>query len=339
MGQKEDSLEAHREAIRIAPDHVGFRVNFAIALDRAGYQEEGVAQADLSVKEDPENEDAWLALGMIHQRRKRYDKAMEAFSHALDLPSARWSLGECLRLLGRPEEAAEHYRACLKLDPDDHHGAKLGLALVTGEVGPDRAPEAYVRHLFDDFAEDFDRCLVEALDYRGPALIGEALAKVLGDTKDLDVIDLGCGTGLAAPVLHPFAKKLDGIDLSPAMVVKAKERGLYDQLLVGDVLSVTGSYDLAVAADVLVYIGELGSLMEMVSRVLRPGGRFVFTVERADDGCNWRLGEKSRYRHSESYIRDITVSAGFSLEILDTVSTRSEAGQAVPGLLVVVKNG
>jgi predicted TPR repeat methyltransferase len=139
--------------------------------------------------------------------------------------------------------------------------------------------------------------------------------------------------------LHPFAKKLDGIDLSPAMVVKAKERGLYDQLLVGDVLSVTGSYDLAVAADVLVYIGELGSLMEMVSRVLRPGGRFVFTVERADDGCNWRLGEKSRYRHSESYIRDITVSAGFSLEILDTVSTRSEAGQAVPGLLVVVKNG
>ncbi len=338
LGEKQEAVEAAREAVRIAPDHVGFRVNLAIALDKAGLKEEGVAEAQAAVQADPDNEDAWLALGMIHQRRNRLEPAMEAFAHAPDLPSARWSMAECLRKLGRMDEAAKHYQACLELDHEDHHGARLGLAVVTGQAGPDRAPEAYVRHLFDDFAEDFDRCLVEGLDYRGPALIGAALATILGDRKDLDIMDLGCGTGLAGPVLKPYSKVLDGLDLSPAMLAKARERALYDHLIEGYVLAATGCYDVAVAADVLVYIGELSAVMTKMSQILRPGGLFAFTVELADEGCDWRLGDRSRYSHSQSYIRRVTAEAGFELDILEDVSTRSEAGQAVPGLLAVAKN-
>lgn len=354
LGNVEAAVDAAREAVRISPDHVGFRVNLAMALDNAGLPEQALEHAEQSVADDPHNDDAWLALGMIHKKAGRLPLAADAFAHAPSVASARWSLAEILRGLGHAELAAKHYRACLDLDPDDHHGARLGLALVTGQAGPARAPQAYVRQLFDDFAPDFDRCLVEGLDYRAPALLGRALDAVLAGRTDLDVVDLGCGTGLAAEVLKPFARRLDGIDLSPAMIDKAKQKALYDHLTVGDVLSVTGTYDVAVAADVLVYLGDLDMVMQSVARALRPGGLFAFTVEylsgeylsgehlsgeHLSGTQDWRLGEKSRYAHSEPYVRQAAQAAGFTVRVMEHVSTRKDAGLPVPGLLAVVQHG
>ena len=339
LGQKDQAVQALARAVEISPDHAGFRVNLAMALSKAGQLDAARAQAQQAAHDDPGNDEAWLALGTILQKSGEFEPAVEAFLHVPELASARWSCGEALRALGRFDEAVGHYQACLDLDPDDHHGARLGLALALGQTGPDRAPQAYVRRLFDEFAQDFDRCLVEGLEYRAPALIGQALERILGERRDLDILDLGCGTGLAAPVLRPFAKTLDGIDLSPAMIAKAAERGLYDRLKVGDIVGATGRYDVAVAADVLVYLGDLTPLMDMLAKVVRTDGWFVFTVERADGDCDWRLGLKSRYAHSQPYIARVLAAAGFTVEIADRVSTRSESGQPVPGLLVAARHG
>ena len=339
LGNGEAAVEAAQAAVRISPDHVGFRVNLAVALAAAGKPDQAVDQAIQAVEADPGNDDAWMALGVLHKNAGRLPQAAEAFSHAPDLVSARWSLAEILRDLGRKDEAAEQYRACLALDPEDRHGARLGLALVTGESGPDRAPRAYVRQLFDDFADDFDRRLVEGLEYRAPQMVGDALKPYLDGRSDLSILDLGCGTGLAAIVLRPWARVLDGIDLSPAMIDKARDKGVYDHLSVGDVLDVSGRYDVAVAADVLVYLGDLTMVMDKVAKALNPNGLFAFTVERLEEGGDWRLGEKSRYAHSEDYVRRAASQAGLSVRVLESVSTRSEAGRPVPGLLVLVQNG
>ena len=340
LGNHAQAVKAAQTAVEISPDHVGFRVNLAMALHKAGQADQAVTEALRATADDPDNDEAWLALGMIHQAAGRLGPAAQAFAHAPDAASARWSLGEILRQLGQGDAAAEQYRACLDLDPEDRHGARLGLALVSGESGPERAPQAYVRQLFDDFAKDFDRCLVDGLNYRAPQLLGQVLATLLDGRSGLDVIDLGCGTGLAAEVLRPWARRLDGIDLSPAMIDKARAKGMYDHLAVGDVLNISGEYDLAVAADVLVYLGDLSAVMTAVARVLRPGGLFAFTVERAEAECDWQLGAKSRYTHTEDYVRRVTQTAGLPVRVLDQVSTRSEAGVAVPGLMVVVqKNG
>ena len=339
LGHWAQAVDAGQKAVDISPGHVGFRVNLAMALHKNGQGDRALAEADRAVRDDPANDDGWMALGLIYQTAGQAALAAQAFAHAPHLPSARWSLGEILRQLGQHDQAAEQYRACLQLDPDDRHGARLGLALVTGQPAPARAPEAYVRQLFDDFAADFDRCLVDGLEYRAPVLLGQALAPLLAGRQDYDVVDLGCGTGLAAPVLRPWARRLDGIDLSPAMIEKARARALYDDLQVGDVLAVSGSYDLAVAADVLVYLGDLSMVMTKVAQALRPGGWFAFTVERAGDGDDWVLGAKSRFAHSARYVRQAAAAAGLSVLILDDVSTRSEAGQPVPGLLAVVQHG
>ena len=336
LGRHPEAVDCARQAVEISPDHVGFRVNWAMALHHAERGDAALEQAERATGDDPANDEAWMALGLIRQTKGDWNGAALAFAQAPQVASARWSLGEILRRLGRLPEAADQYRACLALDAEDRHGARLGLALVTGEQGPERAPQAYVRQLFDDVAHDFDRQLVDGLHYRAPQLLGQALAPLVAGP--LDIMDLGCGTGLMGPVLQPWAKCLDGVDLSPAMVDKARERGLYDHVFVGDVLTVSGSYDLAVAADVLVYLGDLEPFMLAMQTLVRPGGLLAFTVERSA-GPDWVLGEKSRYAHGASYVQRVTRAAGFDQMVLDEVSTRSESGQPVPGLLMVVLHG
>ena len=344
LGRLEDAAQRHEEAVAAEPHMAGFRVNLAMALKAKG--DLGVAreQAAQAVADAPELMEGWLAAGLIAKDAGAVADAALAFARAADLDpelaSARFCLAEALRGLGQNAEAAEQYRACLALDPDDEHGAALGLALTGAEAAPERAPSAYVRQLFDDAAQDFDRALVDGLDYRAPQLLGLALADALGERRDLDVADLGCGTGLAGPVLRPWARRLDGIDLSPAMLELAAKRGLYDSLTEGDILAFAQdgrSYDLVVAADVLVYLGDLAAVMRAVAAGLTPRGLFAFTVERADPSIEWRLGEKSRYAHGEPYIRRSAEAVGLRVRACDPASTRSEAGQPVPGLIILLE--
>ena len=66
---------------------------------------------------------------------------------------------------------------------------------------------------------------------------------------------------------------------SPAMIEKARARGLYNALCVADIESAHGTYDLVIAADTLVYLGDLDAVMGAAASALKPGGFFLFTVE------------------------------------------------------------
>ncbi|HSV29503.1 MAG TPA: methyltransferase domain-containing protein, partial [Candidatus Omnitrophota bacterium] len=195
--------------------------------------------------------------------------------------------------------------------------------------------------LFDDYADKFDAALVEKLDYRAPALLADALRRTLGEVSGLQVMDAGCGTGLAAPVLRPLAAWLEGVDLSPAMVAKARQRGLYDELREGELVQALSDsathFDLVVAADVLVYLGDLEPVMRAARKALAPGGAFAFTVERCDDVETYVLGAKSRYAHAEGYVRKVAEQAGFTVALLEQAVTRRDAGADVPGLVAVVR--
>ena len=53
----------------------------------------------------------------------------------------------------------------------------------------------------------------------------------LEPSKQLDVLDAGCGTGLCGPLLAPYARRLIGVDLSEGMLALAKEKHVYDALI------------------------------------------------------------------------------------------------------------
>ncbi len=345
LGQSERAVAILGGAVELRRDHAGSRANLAGALRDLGRLDDARIQAERATKIASHDPAGWLELGLVRKLQGMPEGAAAAFERAVAADpasvEAHWCLAEIRRDLGDNARAANHYRRCLELDPDDRHGATLGLAQVGAAPMPDQAPNAYVRQLFDDYAEKFDAALVDKLGYRAPALLADALSRTLERKRDLDVLDAGCGTGLAAPVLRPLAARLDGVDLSPSMVDKARQRGLYDDLAVGELGAALTRrperYDLVAAADVLVYFGDLGPVLSAAHAALRPGGVFAFTVERAEDCSSYVLGSKNRYAHAPDYVRALAEAAGFQVALAEPAVTRQEAGADVPGLVVALR--
>ncbi len=271
--------------------------------------------------------------------------AADLFAQALEAApgwaAAAFALGECREALGLAEGAAEAYRRCLALAPDDPFGAGLRLARLTGGESPAAMPDRYVARLFDDYADRFDHHLVEVLGYRAPALLAEALARLSGSGRlpYAAALDLGCGTGLMAAALGARATVIDGIDLSPRMIAQAERTGLYRHLHTGEVVDtmtravVPSSCDLVVAADVLVYIGDLDPLFAAVARVLMPGGIFAVTVQTGESGFS--LGGDMRFRHGRDYLRRCGDMAGLALRSMEDAVLRRDAGEDVAGLIAL----
>jgi predicted TPR repeat methyltransferase len=155
------------------------------------------------------------------------------------------------------------------------------------------------------------------------------------------MLDLGCGTGLSGEAFRPLVEWMEGVDLSPAMTEQARRKNLYDQLGIGDLTEsldvhsrADARFNLIVAADVFVYCADLTLIATMVADLLAEGGLFAFTVE-THDGGGVLLGPKLRYAHGERHVREALEAAGLTALRLQPVSTRMEAGEPVPGLLIV----
>lgn len=209
------------------------------------------------------------------------------------------------------------------------------LAALRGETLA-RAPDDYLVAYFDEFADTFESKLVDALDYRVPEKLCGLLAE--RGQRFANILDLGCGTGLCAPFLHQFGDRLTGVDLSRQMLEKASARGLYNDLIeaeAGDFLDhVTDRFDLVVAADVVIYFGDLTALFEKIARVLKPGGLFAFNAETAASGvCILPSG---RFAHAISHI-EAAAAGNFTVTDLQSTMIRLEAAKPVDGVLVILQ--
>jgi predicted TPR repeat methyltransferase len=257
--------------------------------------------------------------------------------------AAAWfALGETAGKLGDREGAVAAFERALALDPQDRSGAALHLAWL-GAADPAQAmSRAYVETLFDQYAPRFDGAL-EALAYRGPQLILDAVTRARPGVTFAAMLDLGCGTGLAGAAFRPRVGHLTGVDLSPCMIARARARGIYERLEVAELTAFLRDertarrrYDLGIAADVFAYLYDLAPVMQAVAEVLGEGGIVAFTVEsEEDDRDDVALGEKLRYRHSPGHVHVAVEAAGLDVVELAPASTRNEAGCAVPGLVVV----
>ena len=273
------------------------------------------------------------------------DLARQALELAPDFAPAHAVLGRACAGRGAKAEAQEALGRALALEPEDSLGVRVDLARL-GALAPDEAiTEGYVRALFDDYAPRFERHLTKNLAYRGPDLIADALrracSKRIREFRFGLALDLGCGTGLMAQALDGLCSSMEGVDLSPRMLDKARRTRLYAALHEGELVSFlktrrTGEADLVAAADVFVYMAALDGAFREAHRVLGREGLFAFTVQ-AHEGEGFILGEDARYAHGEPYLRELAQSTGFTTVILERVSTREDRGEPVPGLLVVLQ--
>ncbi len=316
--------------------------NLGVAYREIGDQDEAISCFQKAVVFAPDMAEAWNNLGvaqdefnMIENASKSYRKAIEIRS---DYTSAHFNLGISLQKLRRFKEAREHYKKVLETRPDDE-AAKFMLQSMGTSATPDAAPVEHVRRIFDRCAGTFERILVKDLEYKTPELLFDLVRPYL--TEEMNVLDLGCGTGLGAQLYRPFAKKLTGVDVSSKMLEKAAEKKIYNWLEVFDILQdwpFPQKFDLIYSSDVFVYFGNLDTIISSASSNLVCGGIIAFSVERLEDNdMGYRLFPNGRYAHSRTYIQDCLMRHGLQL-IKETKSNiRKQSGNPVKGLLIVAK--
>jgi predicted TPR repeat methyltransferase len=304
----EEARRAYQQSTEVAPDVAEGWYNLAICLRNEGDVDGALTRLRESLRCDPDYSRAYEALAML------------------------------LYQLGRQAEAARVYGDWIQRDPSSTT-ARYMAAATSGENVPARAPDDYVRDLFDQTAAAFDMKL-EQLRYRAPALIADALVRHAQQTSLASVLDAGCGTGLCGPLLRPLCRRLVGIDLSPNMIERARGRAAYDELITAELSAFMranpDSFDAVISADTLVYFGSLEDPLSAAHEALRVGGRLVFTLEALPEGeTGHRLQFHGRYAHSEGYVRDALAAAGLAIESLSREILRQEAEQDVAGFLVV----
>jgi predicted TPR repeat methyltransferase len=271
--------------------------------------------------------------------------AMEAYRELLlAAPDDLALLGALSLVLGRlgrdDEDAAIRGRiAVITVDAMGlavaERAPAIAFELAINGLGPapSRMPAGYVTGHFDAFAPAFDETLRSVLRYRAPELVFAALSSARGDRTSLDVCDVGCGTGLLAPLLRPLARRLDGVDLSARMLDRARELSLYDELIEAELVATLAlradRYDVIAAADVLIYLGDLGPMLAATAGALRVGGLAVFSVEHTDDP-DYRLAD-GRYQHSPALVRAAAHAAGLGEVSMTEGALRSEQGRPVAG--------
>jgi predicted TPR repeat methyltransferase len=233
--------------------------------------------------------------------------------------------------------AYERYIELRGSDPEVEHI----LISLRDEAPPARASDSCIRQLYARFSEFYEDNVVGQLHYNAPSLIAAILEAKLGGRSDLEVLDLGCGTGLGGRELRRWARHIVGIDLSPEMIERAKVTGMYDRLEVGEITSWLSEsqrpeFDLVAAFDSMIYFGDLRQVLSPASRRLVPGGRMVFSVERTDKP-GFHLTDSGRYQHSREHITEAATEAGFLVEELSEAILRYEYGEPVHGLLALLR--
>lgn len=343
LGRHAEALAAFDRVLERAPDHPAAALRRAVLLGLLGRHAEALAAFDRLVHERPHDVLPWIARGQTLQAMGRPADAVASYDRALALDAGAvqaWTLrGDALREAGRATDAAASYEQAVAHggDPELHRYLRASLEGVpAAEAPPGRSPDAYVRGLFDGYADDFDRHLVQVLRYEAHKRVARLLTRS-GRWFDA-VLDLGCGTGLLGPLLKHVAGRIDGVDLSPPMLAKARALGVYDRLdeaeLVDHLQHGERRYDAVVAADVFIYVGDLEPVFAGVARVLAPGGHFTFSLERADDTHDYVLLPSRRYAHSERWVRELAARHGFDVLAVEPGPIREDQRQTVHGLYV-----
>lgn len=346
LNRDDDAMEAYRRSIALA-DHTPLAAKSWDNLGRLLLKVD-VMEAEQAFRQAtqiaPDFGLGWYGLAQALVNQGRLDEALQTAAKAVRLMPkslARALFASALATRGHRAAAIRFYRDWLAEDPQNavvqHH-----LRALTDPQSPQHASAAYIQTAFDGFALSFDSKLAQ-LHYLAPEQIRDAVQVHYPQrAAALDIADLGCGTGLCAPLLVPWARHLCGVDLSARMLALASERGLYHALHQGELLSFLDAqakrFDVLIAADTFCYFGSLFAPLIACAKALRGAGHVFFTLEALlEDDFAHRLASTGRFAHSQAHVHEAAQRAGLSLLGLQTVILRTERDEPVKGWVVSLR--
>ena len=377
-GNAAGALDAARRAVNLAPQWAVAVTELAFLLARQNHLKEAVTQAQRAVELDGNNPELLARVIDVAHRAQHFDLALAWLQRAAvispDNADIKRLLARDLRLTGQLDKALATYNALLEASATDtlslmgrmqtalamdnpaaalkdcetllslHPGNEEVLFyadLARGNT-PARQPAAIVRSLYDGFAELYDQHVVAGLKYKLPREVARIITERYPD-RTLNVLDLGCGTGLLGACLGRIQGALVGVELSPRMIDQAVRHNVYDRFHnvdLHDALAATppALYDVIAALDVFIYAGDMTAAIPQAYAILRSGGHFIFSCERADDSeADLVLRPSQRYAHKASHIESLCRAAGFGEIALEAMPLRYEQNQPVEGFLVIAR--
>ena len=383
LGRLDEAETSYRRALQVKSDFAEAHYNLGVTLQDLGRMNEAEASYRRVLQDKPDFAGAHYNLGITLQALGRMDEAEASYRRAIqikpDYAHAHNNLGSTLRTLGRLEEAIAHFERALLLDPKldkarfglsnslyvfslvDYDKAihlasrarqlfqedpiiLRGISGILGDTNISKDEAVYTQKLFDGFAATFESTL-ENLKYKTPKVLANEPSLGNGKvSRDLDILDAGCGTGLCGIYLRPAARTLVGVDLSAEMLRLAREKDIYDTLHEDNIINFCknnkASFDLIVLADVLGYIGDIQELVESISFALRQNGIIALSAECMRDNASsdtFALQPSGRYQHSIEYLKRSLEDTGFSVKKITSHTLREEYGQSVAGRIVIAQ--
>lgn len=349
-GDADSAAASYRRAIAIDGGLAVAHYNLGNALRDQARLDDAIVSYRVAVALDPGNALAHNNLGVVLRDRGEVDEAMYCYRRAIAADGAflpaLCNLANFLKDQSRIPEALEAYRKVLDLDPR-HAVARHMVCALSGEATR-QAPKHYVREIFDSYAPLFDIHLTGVLEYRAPAAMRDVVDRFAPDNSGTGAtafrraLDIGCGTGLVAEAFQGRVSEFYGVDLSTNMMAEARRKALYSQLREDELTVFLSSddddapYDLILAGDVFIYIGDLAPVFGGVRQRLEDGGLFCFSVERAEFGT-YELRPSGRFAQSMDYLRRLAAEHGFSVRAEEEIAVRRENDAPIKGAVVVLE--
>lgn len=369
QGRAEDAVDCYCRALDLEPSFAAAHYNLGVAYDSLGRIQEAVFSYAAALQYNPNDIDAHFNLGLAFKKQGMLEEAAACFLNIRDRnprdADSLYNLAIVRREQGRLDEAVAAYRSVLGIDPQygpahnnlgiiylgqdkfdeakecfartlalGHNEASAShiLAALSGET-PSTAPREYVQELFDGYSARFDESLLNELDYRTPRILQHLLA-AYQDGNFTNAVDLGCGTGLSGAVFRGMAGRMSGVDLSSRMIAIADRKEIYDALFADEIIAfletTADRFDLFIASDVLVYVGDLTRVFKAVRKCARQNACFVFSTE-STARSPFVLRRTGRYAHGREYVRKIVHQHGFVIEAHTSSGIRKEKGRWLAG--------
>ena len=311
--------------------------NKGLVLKMMGRNTEALACFETATKLMPDNTQLWFIKGLTQISLRKLEQAAEDLEQAFNLDPKNIAAGSQLanvyRHLRHIQKSIEVSRRILQVDPNN---AREAFYIQAFENSADntarRIPREVAEATYSDknVGRQFEASLKGGLEYRVPDVLDEAVRTAFDKHPDkLDILELGCGTGLCGSRFVDIAQKLVGTDLSPIMLDVAREKNAYTNLYVADLIDVLTSphsrYDLIIAMDVLCYFGDLSEIFSKCHNTLHSEGIFAFSVEKPDGNEAWQLHPYGHFVHSLDYIRQVGNNSGFHEVFMKEMILRQEA--------------
>lgn len=343
QGRGEDSLALFQTLVERDPNHVEAANQAAAILLATGRPGEALTLLDRAVARHPRHGRSHNNRGTALRALHRPEEALAAYRKGIELQPDRgdgWrNLGLLAADLDRLEEARDAFRRALAFSPDDSISRHM-LDAVEGRTTA-APPDGFVAMNFDTFAPIFERQLVDRLHYRAPWALAE-LAQRLRPEGFGEALDIGCGTGLVADAFGDRVERWTGIDLSPRMAELSGDKGRYRRLEVAEAAEFLARdatrWDLVTAADLLIYLGDIGPLFAGVAERLAPGGLFLFSTEKAtaEEGA-FKLRPTGRYAQSDAHIAELAAAKGLAVAAQEPTVLRQQHNSDVAGTLFALQ--